>query len=580
MIIFYCCLLLITYLFNMYFICLFLGLCFALHIPQDLIVLKDFTLTDVDFYEKISKDDWDSFDFDKKNRVFNDFLKNELGYYDALKKGVDLDPKTAKALKTRKEQVLLNNTYEHLIARPLADSLEIQKNRENLKHKAEAYHILIGYKNSKQNTESTISQERAGSLADSLYFAIKKESLNRDIEVVFKEFALNFSIDPSVKENSGFLGWVPWGRTVMSFQEPLFSLKNRELSSPVHTEYGYHLILKTGFDRSSHFYYSEKTYKDLSVKLALGSLPFDSLKTISSNFDTLMINNSNLSFNSNAVDSIVSFILIKKQQDRLAGNKNQLISWLETNKKTSLLFTINKKGFGVGWLLEKLKQTPSSRIPPIKTKKDLKDLILFFVLQDEVVSLGYKNNISSSVSFKRDWKNNKQNIVYNEYLSFLLNSQTPIDSVLVEREYKKQALGSKLLKPKRVVFSEIRVFNLNVAKNILVKIEEGFAFDTLLEDFGGSIKEPVSKSKGSPLALALFDKKPGFISNIIENNDGSFSIARIERFLEEELFSFDLVYNKLEREIISTIQDSIKVFLLENLQKSLRPKINYSVIGL
>ena len=166
----------------------------------------------------------------------------------------------------------------------------------------------------------------------------------------------------------------------MSFQSVVWDLELGELSPPIETEYGYHLILKTGFGRSSHFYYSEKTYKDLSVKLALGSLPFDSLKTISSNFDTLMINNSNLSFNSSSVDSIVSFILIKKQQDRLAGNKNQLISWLETNKKTSLLFTVNKKGFGVGWLLEKLKQTPSSRIPPIKTKKDLKDLILFFVL--------------------------------------------------------------------------------------------------------------------------------------------------------------------------------------------------------
>ena len=30
------------------------------------------------FYEKISKDDWDVFDIDKKQRVFDDFLKNEL----------------------------------------------------------------------------------------------------------------------------------------------------------------------------------------------------------------------------------------------------------------------------------------------------------------------------------------------------------------------------------------------------------------------------------------------------------------------------------------------------------------------
>ena len=54
--------------------------------------------------------------------------------------------------------------------------------------------------------------------------------------------AVDFSIDPSVKKNLGFLGWVPWGRTVMSFQEPLFSLDIGVVSSPVLTPYGFHLI--------------------------------------------------------------------------------------------------------------------------------------------------------------------------------------------------------------------------------------------------------------------------------------------------------------------------------------------------
>ena len=70
------------------------------------------------------------------------------------------------------------------------------------------------------------------------------ESEKENIEDVFKKYAINYSIDPSVQNNFGFLGWVPWGRTVMSFQEPLFKLKNLVLSKPIHTEYGYHLILK------------------------------------------------------------------------------------------------------------------------------------------------------------------------------------------------------------------------------------------------------------------------------------------------------------------------------------------------
>ena len=80
--------------------------------------------------------------------------------------------------------------------------------------------------------------------------------------------------------------------------------------------------------------------------------------------------------------------------------------------------------------------------------------------------------------------------------------------------------------------------------------------------------------------MALFSKQPQSLSGIIKNNDGSFSIARVERFLEEELFSLDLVYKKLEREILSSYQDSIKTSLLDNLLFKLKPTINYSILGL
>mgnify|MGYP000663370398 CR=1 FL=1 len=41
------------------------GVAFALHSPQNLLILSDTSLTDVVFYESILKDDWDSFDFNK-----------------------------------------------------------------------------------------------------------------------------------------------------------------------------------------------------------------------------------------------------------------------------------------------------------------------------------------------------------------------------------------------------------------------------------------------------------------------------------------------------------------------------------
>ena len=58
--------------------------------------------------------------------------------------------------------------------------------------------------------------------------------------------------------------------------------------------------------------------------------------------------------------------------------------------------TINKTRSRFCWLINKLKTTPSSRIPPLKTKEDLKNLILSFLLQEEVLLLAEKNKIQET----------------------------------------------------------------------------------------------------------------------------------------------------------------------------------------
>ena len=57
--------------------------------------------------------------------------------------------------------------------------------------------------------------------------------------------------------------------------------------------------------------------------------------------------------------------------------------------------------------------------------------------------------------------------------------------------------------------------------------------------------------------------KEGEISAPIENRNKTFSLIRVERFVEPEPFSLDKVYNQIERKIIKEKQDSIKFNLLK-----------------
>jgi len=58
----------------------------------------------------------------------------------------------------------------------------------------------------------------------------------------FEELAIQNSLDPAVRRNQGDLGWLDWGYMPDNFQDAAFKMKAGEISAPVKTEYGYHII--------------------------------------------------------------------------------------------------------------------------------------------------------------------------------------------------------------------------------------------------------------------------------------------------------------------------------------------------
>jgi peptidyl-prolyl cis-trans isomerase D len=58
----------------------------------------------------------------------------------------------------------------------------------------------------------------------------------------FAELAKKYSQDPGSAVKGGDLGWVVRGQTVKNFEESAFSLKPKEISNVIPTEYGFHII--------------------------------------------------------------------------------------------------------------------------------------------------------------------------------------------------------------------------------------------------------------------------------------------------------------------------------------------------
>lgn len=531
--------------------------------------IGDFTVYRHDFFQQISYNEWQRLDSLGKEGFISSFLGKELAYIDALNLGLDLYPENYIKTNLRYNQLLVNNTYEKLVAHPLIPKQDLDLAGKNLPFQISAHHILIGYDGGKLSGSFDKTQQEAFDFSVELRAQILKAFQISSVDSLvstFSVFAEKSSDDPSVINNKGYIGQISWGRVMPAFQKTAFSLEPFTVSNPVLTPYGYHLILVEEKAPSEYSYYNQKLLKDLSYKVCLQALSFDSLRAASESFDTNLLNDKSFFVNSLVLKNVFLTINEKITKEKLRGNKTSYIKWVSDKNFKDVLFVFQKKGFGVGWFLNQLKKMPATRVTSIKKEEDVLEMLKSFVLQEAAIELGKSKNVCSSLFFQHEFLNHKKNILYNEYVSYLINNKNKVDSSSVKKHYSSGVFKGNYIKPKTVVYSEIRTKTkeeVNLAYSSFLLSGD---FDETLSLFDGKIKAPVSLGRGGVLTSIAFSLKEGEVSSFIENTNGTFSLIRVERFIEAEPFTLDRVYKQIERKIIKNYQDSIKTNLTENLK--------------
>ncbi len=124
------------------------------------------------------------------------------------------------------------------------------------------------------NRDSYVQPERAsaqhilispatGADADRATAESRIESIRSEIEsgASFDDMAAAHSECPSGKQNGGSLGWFGRGMMVPEFDEAVFSMNVGELSDIIETQFGFHIIFKTGEDEGGEASYEESESK-------------------------------------------------------------------------------------------------------------------------------------------------------------------------------------------------------------------------------------------------------------------------------------------------------------------------------
>lgn len=171
-------------------------------------------------------------DFSEKS--LHDYLDLYENFRLKVKEAAALHMDTISSLKSELEGYRKQLAKSYLTDREISDKL-IQEAYDRSKLEVNASHILVRV-------------DENANPADTMAAYKKIMALRKRIEKgeSFEKVAKENSEDQSAKTNEGNIGWFTVFGTIYPFENVAYSMKPGEVSQPVRTEYGYHLVKLNG----------------------------------------------------------------------------------------------------------------------------------------------------------------------------------------------------------------------------------------------------------------------------------------------------------------------------------------------
>ncbi len=168
----------------------------------------------------------DSVDF---QIILNEVITRKRYYFDAIEKGYDINPSQKEEFETYKRIISKSFVLDSSLINNLA---EVTYSR--LKKEIRASHILIAL--------PLYSSPKDTLAAYQLLTNLKTQISNG---ASFDSLALAHSADINTKENGGDMGWFSALQLLYPLENVAFQLNKGQVSDPVRTEAGYHLLKVT-----------------------------------------------------------------------------------------------------------------------------------------------------------------------------------------------------------------------------------------------------------------------------------------------------------------------------------------------
>jgi peptidyl-prolyl cis-trans isomerase C len=468
-------------------------------------------------------------EYERKQDLVKKLIGDKVVLLEAYKEGIDNEVEQDTAFAKQKETILLNVLYKkEIVDKSKATESEIKDEYNKQKEEIHAVHILVETKEE----------------ADNIYQQLKNGA-------DFTQLAKEKSIDPSAKNNGGDLGFFGWGKMVPEFQDVAFKLKTGEISRPVQTQYGWHII-KLIEKRPAEQTPYEEAKKTIQIRLEQAKRE----QRVKEYFEELK-KKVGFKINDQALDLIQSRkveVSPDSQGLRKTGETVDVSKF--TSQELSMpLFTYQGGEVSVGTFVQQFNQMPQPYRPRLSDKEKIGEIAFQTLIREMLLNVAKKENLEKDEEFAKEWNVLKEKEMIKRMRSEVILKGVGISDEEIQSYYDR--FKDRFTIPAQVKVREIMVKTPEEAEAILKQLKQGADFSKLASE--KTVREYVKGSGGDLGSFPrtrypeIFDAaiglKKGDLAGPIKSQDRQlgigYSVIKLEDKTEEKVQPLEEVKDRV-----------------------------------
>ena len=517
--------------------------------PKDTVAkVGEYTISTEDLNEAVRpmQARWKSVDeaLEGRTGALDNLVKQKLLLLGAYKEGLDKDSIVVSRVTQNDERRKIRVLWEEKIAGKIeiTDAM-VKELYDKRGTEFNAAHILV--------KDEVLAKEIAKKLEDGVDFA---------------ELAKEYSEDPGSGSKGGDLGWFTAGRMVKAFEDGVLALEDGEISAPIKTNYGFHIIKRIG-TRTRSQEPLEKMEDNLRKTIEREKQGEKALEFVDG-----MFAERNLVIDEKAVEVVVDKFKV------IEGSEEPPEIKFSDEEKNMTVATWD----GGVWTLTQLDSAinlmPAYQRQPLASSLDVENFIKGNLQGEFLVGKADKMGIENTKKYKEMFDAEVAEMIVGTFQNQSIYGKVEVSDADVQAYY--EATPDSFMAPKTIVAVEVQVAEEAEAKNIVDKVKAGTDLAKFVEEkslrtytkkAGGIIE--ITERRFPNLFAATSSAKAGDIVGPAKDRTNRWSVLKVTNVKEPQVMPLDQVSGRIQ----STLRRDLRDKAMEDFITSAKTEFGFKI---